>query len=105
MRESCIGCVNKHVASALILLQEYQSDPVPYSQFVNRAIGHLAQAEEESTEWIDLSKMIRSLRKLIWDNFNLAERFKDERLFGLRFETVLALINKIYYETKEGKDE
>lgn len=105
MRESCIGCVNKHVASALILLQEYQSDPVLYVRFANRAIGHLTQAEEESSEWGELAKMIRILRKLLWDNFEPTKRFNEEKLLGLRFETILEMINNLYLETKGVKDE
>jgi len=45
LRPSCLECVKKHIAQAIILLKESISG---YPEHLWLAIGHLAEAEEES---------------------------------------------------------
>jgi len=45
--KQCMGCVQEHIAKAIILLLEYQKDPVKYKSHYSLAIGNLGLAEDE----------------------------------------------------------
>jgi len=78
-RPSCIGCVEKHLGAAYVLLTELNDLPDPPSPEGSdaagdeasrhgfsrrlRAVGHLFEAEDESQEWPDLHAAIRAARK------------------------------------------
>jgi len=67
-RPSCIGCVEKHLGAAMVLLAELNDlpdDDASRRQGFSRrlrAIGHLFEAEDESQEWPDLHAAIREAR-------------------------------------------
>jgi len=77
MRESCLDCVRKHLAQALILLTESKLGHPEYKWL---AIGHLAEAEAESVkQYPDYANLIREERlKVIVDTkcniFQLIEK-------------------------------
>lgn len=59
-RESCLFCVSKHIAQAIILMQEAYAG-YPLHRWL--AVGHLAEAEAESQdEFPDLAIRIRETR-------------------------------------------
>ena len=58
-RPSCLECVEKHLGAAYVLLSEMQ-DGYAYRL---RAVGHLHEAEDESQQWPELHKAVRSVRK------------------------------------------
>ncbi|GAF72617.1 unnamed protein product [marine sediment metagenome] len=71
MRESCLDCVRKHIAQALILLTESK---LGHPEHKWLAVGHLAEAEAESVaDYEVLAKSIRNERLKIIDDkkFNL----------------------------------
>lgn len=60
MRNSCLQCVMKHLAQAIILLTESK---LGYSINKWLAIGHLAEAEAESVkDFLELAIKIRDIR-------------------------------------------
>jgi len=60
MRPFCIECVTKHVGQALVLLMETKKG---YPHHFIYAVGHLAEAEDESVEKApDIAHVIRELR-------------------------------------------
>jgi hypothetical protein len=65
MRESCLSCTRKHLAQAHILLQEYLAGG--YWHHFWYAVGHLAEAEEESfNEYPEFSiKILEARRKIM----------------------------------------
>ena len=66
MRESCLDCVRKHIAQALILLTESKLGHPEYKWL---AVGHLAEAEAESVQmFIEFANQIRSERLKIIEN-------------------------------------
>ena len=68
-RPSCLDCVSKHMAQALVLFQE--SEIEEYSIHRQIAIGHMAEAESESaTTQPQLSADIRALRLTIMEDKN-----------------------------------
>jgi hypothetical protein len=70
MRESCLVCVRKHIAQAIILLTESK---LGHSEHKWLAIGHLAEAEAESVQMFpEFANKIRNERlKLIEDNYDV----------------------------------
>lgn len=65
MRESCLFCVCKHLSQAQVLMSE-SAKGYPYHKWL--AVGHLAEAEDESIdEYPDLTKKIRTLRLAIME--------------------------------------
>ncbi|MCL2645452.1 MAG: hypothetical protein FWD61_00435 [Phycisphaerales bacterium] len=58
-RPSCLECVEKHLGAAYVLLSESQ-DGYAYRL---RAVGHLHEAEDESQQWPELHKAVRTARK------------------------------------------
>ncbi len=58
-RASCMECVEKHVAAAMVLLSETKNG---YPHYL-LAVGHLHEAAEEAQAWPDLAAAIRSARK------------------------------------------
>lgn len=66
MREPCIFCTMKHLASARSLLEEYESDRSEYKRHFFYAIGELAQAQAESMAlWPELAQQVRDYRRLM----------------------------------------
>jgi len=60
MRETCLMCVKKHLAQAIVLCREARTDYPIHQQF---AVGHLAEAEEEiEKEYPKLAYKIRVAR-------------------------------------------
>lgn len=60
MRHSCTDCVRKHLAQTLVLVHEVEKG---YPEHGWIAVGHLAEAEDESLrEYPDLSEEIREHR-------------------------------------------
>lgn len=60
VRKCCIKCVRKHIAQAIILMQE---SVLGYPSHRYLAMGHLAEAESESEgEHLELARRIRSSR-------------------------------------------
>jgi len=78
MRESCLECVRKHIAQALILLTESK---LGHPEHKWLAVGHLAEAEAESVQkFQDFASKIRLLRLVIMNddyNVDLMELIKE----------------------------
>jgi hypothetical protein len=70
MRESCIDCVRKHIAQALILLTESKLGHPEYKWL---AVGHLAEAEAESVlEFEGFANKVRTVRlSIIEDDYEI----------------------------------
>ena len=70
MRESCLDCVRKHIAQALILLTESKLGHPEYKWL---AVGHLAEAEAESEQkFIKFANKIRTVRlSIIEDDYEI----------------------------------
>ena len=80
MRESCLHCVIKHLAQAIILNIESELG-YPLHRFL--AAGHLAEAESESVnQFPELAHDIRKLRLALTD--------KDTALSGAEIMSLLA---------------
>jgi len=80
LRESCLLCVAKHIAQARVLIQESQKG---YDHHVVFAIGHLAEAEDESLDMHkDLSELIRDERK----------RLEDDGDYKINFAALIKLV-------------
>lgn len=63
MRPACRDCVLKHISQAIVLLTESEKG-YPIHRWL--AVGHLAEAEDESVaEWLDISEAVRTARLLI----------------------------------------
>jgi hypothetical protein len=70
-RVSCLDCVRKHLAQALILFQEYQSDSDTYAAHFWLGVGHLAEAESELLgTWASKAKWVREMRLAIMNDRN-----------------------------------
>lgn len=66
MRESCIDCVRKHIAQALILLTESK---LGHPEHKWLAVGHMAEAEAESVQMFpDFANKIRRFRLTITED-------------------------------------
>lgn len=77
MRHSCIDCVRKHIAQAIVLMDESKLG-YPHHRWI--AVGHLAEAESESLrEHPDFSRTIRACRVAIM-NKNAEEICLEELL-------------------------
>ncbi len=63
MRKTCLDCVRKHLAQALVLLDEAQLG-YPHHRWL--AVGHLAEAESEALqEYPELAREIRKCRLIV----------------------------------------
>ena len=61
MRESCLGCVRKHIGQTMVLLNE---SLLGHPEHFWLAIGHMAEAEAEAIkQHKNLAIHIRQLRK------------------------------------------
>jgi len=61
MRKTCIDCVRKHLAQAIVLLDEAKGR---YPSHFWLAIGHIAEAEAESMElYKDFALKLRTTRQ------------------------------------------
>jgi len=91
-RPSCIGCCEKHLGAAYVLLTELNDPPDDktsrrqgFSRRL-RAIGHLFEAEDESQEWPELHAAIREARRAYqadgtmpsWDSLAKSTRLVHE---------------------------
>lgn len=66
MRESCLDCARKHLAQALVLMQESR---LGYPEHKWIAIGHLAEASEELVkDYQSLAGQIRCERLKYMDD-------------------------------------
>jgi hypothetical protein len=66
MRQECMDCVRKHIAQAIILLDEYILG-YPHHRWL--AVGHLAEAESEVMAYsVKLASEIRKERLKIMNN-------------------------------------
>ena len=66
MRPTCLNCARKHLAKALINMNEYR---LGYPTFVWLAIGHLSEAEDELiTRYPEQAYEIREHRKALEDD-------------------------------------
>jgi len=78
MRESCLQCVCKHLAQALILLTESK---LGHPEHKWLAVGHLAEAEAESVQmFLEFAKKIRRFRLTIiedCDTIDIVELIKE----------------------------
>ena len=78
MRESCLDCVRKHIAQALILLTESK---LGHPEHKWLAVGHLAEAEAESVQmFLEFAKKIRRFRLTIiedCDTIDIVELIKE----------------------------
>ena len=82
MRESCLDCVRKHLAQAIILLTEAK---LGHPELFWIAIGHLAEAEAESVkQYWAIAIKIRHERHKVTDN----EEYDLEGLFDFIDETI-----------------
>ncbi len=60
MRETCLFCVSKHIAQAIVLIAE-SAKGYPFHLWI--AVGHLAEAEDECvSEFPELTDNIRKVR-------------------------------------------
>lgn len=63
MRETCLFCVTKHIAQATILLGEVT---LGYPEHIHLAVGHLAEAEHESSaEYPEFAEKVRAVRLVL----------------------------------------
>lgn len=60
MRDTCLFCVSKHISQSIVLLMESVKG---YSEHYWLSIGHLAEAEDESSgDFPELTNEIRRVR-------------------------------------------
>ena len=64
-RSSCLECVVKHLSSAMVIFDE---DPIGHYNYM-LAVGHLAEAEQESQEYPKIEDSIYTLRMLLQSNY------------------------------------
>lgn len=112
-RNGCLECTLKHLSQATILLLEFQKSPDEYGNHFDFAIGHIAEAEDQSISISrELSEAIRAERiKLLssfWDaklKYNNEKEISDN-IYYPDFETLreLAKVLKIK-ELSEKKGE
>jgi len=77
MRESCLECVCKHLGQAAVLLHEAKKG---YDYHLIYAMGHLAEAEDESAaRFPEIKWRIYTLRKAIQrgESINIDELVRD----------------------------
>jgi hypothetical protein len=68
MRKTCLICCRKHLCQAMILLMEARKNPELYGWHKYIALGHMAEAEDETIEKEPyLSTVIRDKRIAIED--------------------------------------
>jgi predicted phosphoribosyltransferase len=76
VRESCLDCVRKHIAQAIILLKESK---LGHPNHFWLALGHLAEAEEESMkDHLNFAEYIRKERHKILKNPDAKDIYLEE---------------------------
>lgn len=107
MRETCLFCVSKHTAQAIVLTTECCQG---YPMHIWLAIGHLAEAETEScSEFPELACEIRKVRLALMGQEG---EFKHTDLMELLLKvrnvaesingiSEIERINKVLYPPKE----
>jgi hypothetical protein len=83
--EPCLDCVRKHLAQAKAKMLEYQkaSDEFPFH--FDDALGHLAEAEDESVgKYPELAKAIREERVKTLQEDNYWPNFKTLQLYAIQ---------------------
>jgi hypothetical protein len=89
MRESCLSCVSKHIAKAIILLSESE---LGYPTHKYLALGNLSEAEDEClTSYPDLAKRIRRIRLQI----------EKDTIHGVKLNSILKTIIKLVEDEVE----
>jgi hypothetical protein len=83
MRETCLFCVTKHIAKAIVLVCEAVNG---YPLHIHLAVGNLSEAEDEcASEFPELSHKIRDTRLTLmgqegeFDHNSLMNLLKDTR--------------------------
>lgn len=101
MRFSCLHCTLKHVGQACVLLSEYMKDTDKYFTHFGLAIGHLAEAEDESiSKYPGFAESIRGERLRLLINFDTEGRRIDPLDSNL-----MVILSAIQYKImEEGKD-
>jgi hypothetical protein len=91
MRPSCLDCCRKHLAQAEVLMLEARKGYVVHSWL---AVGHLAEAEDETLEkYPEISEMIRNERlKYIESLNNISRENYVETFYNI---DTLSIIEKV----------
>jgi len=102
LRDTCLSCVLKHLSQAYVLLSEYNDDPIEFEEHFFYAIGHLAEACDESKkDYPLLGAVLRATRRKLqeedeyWPEFKWL--FRWVRRLGL-------LVNNEEVEQEEMED-
>ena len=67
MSKSCLDCLTKHIAQAMVLHEE--EVPLGYPEHIMRVIGHLAEASRECVlDYPELAAVLRDHRLAIMDD-------------------------------------
>lgn len=122
MRETCVFCVSKHIAQAIVLVTECCQG---YPLHIWVAIGHLAEAETEScSKFPLLACKIRKVRlalmgqegefnhtdlmNLLKEARSVAEEIngmhEEERVNRILYPQSEVHANAVYYSTRQGTD-
>ena len=101
MRPSCLDCCRKHLAQAEILMLEARKGYVVHSWL---AVGHLAEAEDETLEdYPDLSELIREERLNYIESLN--DILREDYVESFYNIDSLSLIEKVTDKVIELKME
>lgn len=96
MRPSCLRCVRKHLAQAVILFTEARCG---YENHFAYALGHMAEAEAEAVEdYEDFAGRIRSIR-IGFEYDNRA----NSTMLGSLVSQVTFMISKADHPIKEAE--
>ena len=77
LRNSCLSCVLKHCSQAYVLLSEYFDDPIGFEEHFFYAIGHLAEACDESKkDYPLLGAVLRATRRKLQEEDEYWPEFK-----------------------------
>jgi len=99
IRLNCIFCTRKHIAQAKVLLLEFIKDKIKYELHFDDAIGHLGEAEDESSVlWPDLSNAIREQRINLEQSDESSIDFPD---FVTLQKMIRILIKQVKHELSE----
>jgi len=77
LRDTCLSCVLKHLSQAYVLLSEYFDDPIEFEEHFFYAIGHLAEACDESKkDYPLLGAVLRATRRKLQEEDDYWPEFK-----------------------------
>ena len=77
LRETCLSCVLKHLSQSYVLLSEYFDDPIEFEEHFFYAIGHLAEACDESKkDYPLLGAVLRATRRKLQEEDEYWPDFK-----------------------------